>query len=126
MFLKEIKQPEEAREHFQKAIEGFNIELAEEPNSLVAISGMGVALVQVGQLEVATKYLQQAVNMNSYDVQSHLLLARTLVKQERYDEAIATLKNAVEFMSKLGDKKTIVELQKFIGEVNSEKSKANK
>lgn len=121
--LKALKRSDESREHFRKAISGFLRELAENPRSSDVIFLLGVTLSEIGQLGEAAKYFQQAVNLNSSDVENHLKLAQTLLLQERYDKAIEALNKAIGFMNGIGDKKAIVKLQKFLELAEFEKSK---
>ena len=124
--LKALKQTDESREHFRKAISSFLRELAENPRLPNTIFLVGVALSEIGELGEATKYFQQATKLNTSDVENHLKLAQTLLLQQRYDEAIAALKKAIGVMSDIGDKKAIVKLEKFLELAQFGKSKHEK
>ncbi|GAG54291.1 unnamed protein product, partial [marine sediment metagenome] len=122
LLLKELGQPEEAREQFRKAIEGFRKELTKNPNSLKSIISLGITLVEVRELSEAIKYLQQAVNMDPFGVQNHLMLAQTFVIQERYDEAIKQLRSSIAFMLENGQNNDATQLQSFLDSIESEES----
>jgi len=124
--LKQLKQPEKSREHFRKAIEGLRKELTKNPKSQDTIFRLGVALSEVGEFSEATKYLQQTVDMDPFDVKNHLMLAQALLIQERYDEATERLGEAVRFMLEHGRKDDATELQSFLEMVKLRKSKHKK
>jgi len=114
LLLKQLKQSEQSTEHLHKAIEGFRRILTKDPKSTQTLFSLGVALVEIGRLSEATKYLQQAVDMNPFEVENHLMLAKTLLMQQRYDEAIDALKKAIDSFSDIGDKRNIAKLQKYL------------
>jgi len=93
--LKNMGQSAKAKPHFQRAVQAFKTKLTTDPESHDTLFGLGVALVEVGEFSKATKYLQQAVNKKPSDFQGQLALARILVKQKRYDEAVTALKKAI-------------------------------
>ena len=123
--LKDLKQSEQSREHLGKAIEGFRKTLTKDPKSIQTLSRLGVALAEVGRFSEATEYLQQAADMNSFEVESHLSLAKALLTQQRYDEAIAALKKAIGSFSRIEDEKAVDRLQKYLRFIENDKN-ANK
>lgn len=126
LLLKELKQPKESKEHFHKAIEGFRKKLAKTPRAVETITKLGMALVEVRQFSEATKYLQQAVNIDPDNAEKHLMLTQTLVIQGRYNEATKQLHKGIELMLEHGRKDDAVRLQKFLESVKLEKSKYKK
>lgn len=115
LLLQQMKQSEQSREYFHKAIEGFQKALTKNPESTQIVFRLGVALAEVGRLTEATKYLQQAVDMNPLEeVENHLTLANVLSTQQRYDEAIAALKKAIDSFSHIGDEKAVAKLQEYL------------
>ncbi len=121
--LQRLGRNDEASEHLHKAIQGYREDLAKSPDSAKIASRLGNALAEAGNFNEATKCFQQAVNLNPYDIKNHSMLAQALVIQERYDEAIAGLKEAVSFMLHIGDKETAVKLQQHLELVEFKKSK---
>lgn len=126
LLFKEMKHHREAQEYFHKAIKEFQKALSRDPDLTSAIAGMGVALAELGQQEEALKYLQRAVNLEPSNAENQFMLAKMLAKQNRYDEAIATLNKAKEVISKEDDEEAFSELQEFLAEVESLKAKADK
>jgi spermidine synthase/Tfp pilus assembly protein PilF len=126
LLLKVLERPGEAREHFQKAIEGFRKILVKNPNATRVIIDLGASLAEIGQEGEATKYLQQAVNIDPYDVDKHLMLARSLKIQKRYDDAIKRLHEGVEFMLDADRKADASKLNEFLKSVEVEKVKNNR
>jgi tetratricopeptide (TPR) repeat protein len=122
LLLKELGKPEEAREHFSKAIEGFRRQLIKNPRSLKSVINLGITLVEVRKMSEAIKYLKQAVDMDSFRVQNHLMLAQAFVIQERYDEAIKQLRSSIAFMLENGQNNDAAQLQSFLDSIQSEES----
>ncbi|MHC4573734.1 MAG: tetratricopeptide repeat protein [Planctomycetota bacterium] len=124
MALRELGQPEESKEHFSKAVEAFQKELARNPDSMEAALGLGAALAEVGRLDEAVKYLEQALNIDPFDVEKHIWLAQTLVVQERYDQAIEKLRQSIHFMLSQGRRDDADKLQRFMDDIKLEKSES--
>ncbi len=93
--LKSMGQAAKAKPHFQIAAEALKTSLTQDPRSHETLTKLGVALAELGQLAEATDHLQKAVNINPSDFQCQLTLARTLVAQKRYEEAITVLDHAI-------------------------------
>ena len=107
---------------YQFALLLLGEDLAQKPDSAKIVSRLGNVLAEVGNFSEATKYFQLVVKLNPYDVNNHSTLAQALVIQERYDEAItALLKKAVGFMLHIGEKETVVKLQKYLELIESKK-----
>jgi tetratricopeptide (TPR) repeat protein len=121
--LQRLGENDQASEYMYKAVAGYREDLAKSPNSAKIVSRLGSALAGVGNFSQATKYFQQAVNLNPYDAINHSTLAQALIIQERYDEAIAGLREAVSFMLHIGDKEAAAKLQKQLELVEFRKSK---
>ena len=124
--LQRLDSNDEAFEYMHKAVQGYREDLAKSPDSAKIVSRMGNALAGVGNFSEATGYFQQAVNLNPYDTKNHSTLAQALVIQERYDEALTGLKEAVSFMLRIGDKEAAAELQKHLELVEFRKTKQKK
>jgi spermidine synthase/Flp pilus assembly protein TadD len=124
--LQRLDSNDEASEYMYRAIQGYRQDLAKSPNSTKIAGRLGNALAEVGNFSQATEYFQQAVNLNPYDTGNHSTLAQALVFQERYDEAIAGLREAVSFMLRIGDKEAAAKLQKHLELVELRKSKQKK
>jgi tetratricopeptide (TPR) repeat protein len=93
--LKSMGQVVKAKPHFQTAAEALKARLTEDPRSHETLTKLGVALAELGRPAEAIDYLRKAVNINPSDFQSQLTLARILVAQKRYDEAITVLNHAI-------------------------------
>jgi len=124
--LHRLGSNDESFEYMRKAVQGYREDLAKSPDSAKMASRLGNALVGVGNFSEATGYFQQAVNLDPYDTKNHSTLAQVLVIQERYDEALTGLKEAVSFMLRIGDKEAAAELQKHLELVEFRKSKQKK
>jgi tetratricopeptide (TPR) repeat protein len=125
LLLKKLGRNTEASEYLYKAIKDYRENLAQKPDSTRTLISLANALLEVDRFDEATKYLQQAVDMNPSEVGSHLALANVLLKQQRYDEAITVIKKAIASFSSTGNEKTVADLQKYLEFVEYNK-KANK
>ena len=123
LLLKKLGQSEESGEHSRKAMEEFQRELTKNPKSLKTVIQFGNVLAETGDFNQATKYFQQAVDLNPYDIANHLTLSKALELQGRYDEAISALKKASGFMSHIGQKEDVAKLKKHLEFVEFRKSK---
>lgn len=126
LLLKVLKRPEEAKEHFYKAIEELQKKMANNPKSQYTIFCLGVALAEVKQFHGATKYFRQAINMDPLEVEKRLMLVQTLVLQEHHDEAIKQLGKDIEFMLEHSQEDDATILQEFLESVELGKSKQKK
>jgi tetratricopeptide (TPR) repeat protein len=114
--LKSMGQAAKAKPHFQIAAEALKTSLTKDPESHGTLTKLGVALAELGRLAEATAHLQKAVNINPSDFQSQLTLARTLVAQKRYEEAITVLNHAI---TTAPDRHALTELQTYLHLVKS-------
>ena len=112
--LKKLGDNEEASKYIHMAIEGYREDLAKTPDSNKIMRHLGNALTEVGQFSEGTKYLQQAADMDPFDIKSQLTLARALLIQERYDEAIEQLGEGIRFMLGHGRKDDAAALRRLL------------
>lgn len=124
--LKKLGRNEEASKYIHKAIEGYREDLAKTPDSIKIMRHLGNALTEVGQFSEGTKYLQQAVNMDPFDMKNHLTFARALLIQERYDEAIEQLGEGIRFMLEHSRKDDAAVLRRLLRLVELRKSNYKK
>jgi tetratricopeptide (TPR) repeat protein/spermidine synthase len=121
--LKKSNQSPQAIRQFTEAVEAYRRQVADNTVSLEIYVRLGNALTEIGDLSEAAKYFRKAVDIYPYDVENQLTLAQSLVAQERYDQAIAVLKKAIDFISHIKNKENIVKLQNYLKFVESEKPK---
>ncbi|UCE99888.1 MAG: fused MFS/spermidine synthase [Planctomycetota bacterium] len=126
LLLKALHRPKESREHFRTAIKGFREKLDKNPNAIEIVIGLGISLVEIGELSEATKYLRLAIKLDPLDVEKRLMLAQALVMQELYDEVIKQLHKDIEFMLGQGRKEEATMLQELLESSELEKSKRKK
>ncbi|MHC4624582.1 MAG: fused MFS/spermidine synthase [Planctomycetota bacterium] len=124
LVLKELNRPEQSRDHFLRAIEGFQRQLTKKPESVEAVAGLGIALTEVGKVSDGIRYLRQAVTMAPADVDKRLTLAEALAAQQRYDQAIELLKEGISFALNEGRRQDAAGLNALLEVVLSEKAKS--
>lgn len=112
--LKKLGRNNEAAEYLHKAIQKYQEDLVRKPDTIEIIISLGNTLAEAGAFSEATKYFQQAVDINPLDVENWLLLTKVLLVQERYDEATKQLQKGIKSMLDNNRKESAVKLQKFL------------
>jgi tetratricopeptide (TPR) repeat protein len=123
---KKLGRNEDANEYLHKAIEAYQEDLAQEPNTAKTLRNLGRALAEIDRLSEAAEYLQQAVDNGPLEVENHLELARVLSMQKRYNDAIAALKKAIVSFSNARNEKAIIELQRQLWSIEDKKNSNKK
>jgi Flp pilus assembly protein TadD len=80
---------------FDEAAAAYQEILNKYPQSIYALSNLGVVRFQQQKYPEAEKALREAVRVASNDAFSHSVLGIVLVQQEKYDDAIQVLSRAV-------------------------------
>ena len=80
---------------FDEAAAAYEQILAKYPQSIYALSNLGVVRFQQQKYPEAEKPLREAVRVAPNDAFSHSVLGIVLVQQEKYDDAIQVLSRAV-------------------------------
>jgi Flp pilus assembly protein TadD len=84
-----------AQRKFDEAAAKYQIILNTYPNSLYALSNLGVVRFQQGNYPAAEKALRRAVELAPQDAFSHTILGISLYQQGKYDQAITVLQRAI-------------------------------
>jgi spermidine synthase len=104
----------ESSEYIEKAILEYREDLAKNPDTTRILIGLGNALAEVSRFSEATPYFLKAIDINPLEPESHFMLVGALLAQQRYDEAIADLKKAIESFSNTGNEPVVAELQRYL------------
>ena len=80
---------------FDEAATAYEQILAKYPQSIYALSNLGVVRFQQQKYPEAEKPLREAIRVAPNDAFSHSVLGIVLVQQEKYDDAIQVLSRAV-------------------------------
>ena len=80
---------------FDEAATAYEQILAKYPQSIYALSNLGVVRFQQQKYSEAEKPLREAIRVAPNDAFSHSVLGIVLVQQEKYDDAIQVLSRAV-------------------------------
>lgn len=84
-----------AQRKFDEAAAKYQIILNTYPDSLYALSNLGVVRFQQGNYPAAEKALRRAVELAPQDAFSHTILGISLYQQGKYDQAITILQRAI-------------------------------
>jgi len=110
--MKKLNRNNEATVYICKAVEAYQEDLIESPDSSKTLLNLGNALLELNRFSEAAEYFQRAVDAEPYEIRNHIVLADTLLKQQRYNEAIQVLKKGIAFFSNAGDEPSVIELQR--------------
>ena len=120
--LQRAGRKEHASMYLQKAIQGYRDDLARMPGSAKIAGRLGNVLAEVGNFTEATEFFRKAVQLDPYDINNHSMLAKVLVVQKRYDEAIEELEKAKQFASQIGNEAAALKFQRDIEQIQLEKA----
>ena len=120
--LQRAGRKEHASVHLQKAIQGYRDDLARMPGSAKIAGRLGNVLAEVGNFTEATEFFRKAVQLDPYDINNRSMLAKVLVVQKRYDEAIEELEKAKQFASQIGNEAAALKFQRDIERIQLEKA----
>jgi tetratricopeptide (TPR) repeat protein len=123
LVLKVLQQSAKAREHFRKAVHGFREELTGDPKNFDTLFKLGTALAELKQFDQATEYLQRAVDIKPAELECQLMLAKTLLAQQRNDEAAAALKKAIAAISNTTNKDAVAQLKRYLQLIQNKNNK---
>ncbi len=124
MILKRSNKLRQGIEHLNIAVELFNDELKKNPNSVIDWERLGSALVELKNFNQAGRAFKRALSLDPENIQYRINLTRTLEFQGRYDEAIEELKKSIRFLSGKGRTNNTIELQKYLKQLELQRSKA--
>jgi tetratricopeptide (TPR) repeat protein len=122
---KKLGRNENTNEYLNKAIEAYQEDLAQEPNTAKTLRNLGKTFLELNRFNEATEYLRQAVDMEPLEIRNHLMLAEALSEQHLYDEATEVLNKAIISFSKARNENAVIELQRYLWSVE-DKSKNTK
>ena len=120
--LQRAGRKEHASMYLQKAIQGYRDDLARMPGSAKIAGRLGNVLAEVGNFTEATEFFRKAVQLDPYDINNRSMLAKVLVVQKRYDEAIEELEKAKQFASQIGNEAAALKFQRDIERIQLEKA----
>ncbi|MDR1191086.1 MAG: tetratricopeptide repeat protein [Verrucomicrobiales bacterium] len=83
-----------SRQQYDEAAAQYQTILDQYPNSLYALSNLGVVRFQQQKYADAEKYLRQATSQAGDDAFAHSMLGITLYQEAKYDEAVQVLTRA--------------------------------
>ncbi|KAK3126719.1 hypothetical protein QOZ80_7AG0561320 [Eleusine coracana subsp. coracana] len=88
-----LSKEEEAK--FKSALEGFEATLSKSPNDPTALEGAAVSLVELGEYEKASTYLENLVKVIPDKAEAYRLLGEVKFELKDYDGSSSSYKNAL-------------------------------
>lgn len=119
LLLKKLNREKDASEHFTKAISGFENRLALGPEAKI-MAWLGIALSEKGRQNEAIKWFEKAVETDKFDVNNYMLLAKTLVLQGRYGEAMQKVQEGSRIMQASKRNEDALKLQRFLEQLSQQ------
>jgi tetratricopeptide (TPR) repeat protein len=122
LLLQHIGQNEASRQQLVRAVEEFNIELQDDPNSALAWSRLGDTLGMLGDFKAAYDAFEKAAVLEPENLAHRYSQAQALEFQGRLDEAIEVVKKATEVASRNGQQEVVAEFNKYLKSLEQKKS----
>ena len=119
--LQKCEYEREGREHLQQAVQGFRADIEKEPDSALLYDGLGNALLALEEFDAAREAFHRVVELNPDELTAHLNLAKTLEFQQRYDEAMSMLVDAIDHMKERGRNEDVERLREYLKTLESKK-----
>jgi tetratricopeptide (TPR) repeat protein/MFS family permease len=119
--LKKLGNHNEAREHFDAAIEQLQTALAVKPGSAEILSRLGHVFATEGNMSEAIEYFRRALEAQPTDLSCHLTLARALAADRKYDEAGRQLDESIKYMLSRGSPDEAEQLKNLRTQLQAEK-----
>ena len=119
--LSRMNQPQEAADHFDKAITDFKKQLIYTPKNAELYLKIGKSLASTAKIKEAEEYFLKALNLNPNERMSHLELARNLELQERFDDAINLLQESIRYMTYRQNKDAVFEFTNYMEKIKNRK-----
>jgi len=124
--LQRMNKPQQARQQFVKAAEGFRIELAENPNEAPHRTRLGDTLATMGNFKAAAQAFRKELALNPANLLCYDNLVKALQYQGQLAEATEVLQKGVEFMSRHGQMDAAAKLKQYLDLLEYRKSKQEK
>ncbi|MBN2271614.1 MAG: tetratricopeptide repeat protein, partial [Sedimentisphaerales bacterium] len=112
--LENLDRGEEAAEYLSESSELFRKLAAEYPETSEFLFRLGKVLVKMRDLDAAAEAFKKAVALDPNRLESHIEYARVFELQERYDEGIQAVRNAIEYMKSKGFEENIAPLRALL------------
>jgi len=114
VLLDRMKKPKEAKEQYVKAAEWFQIELDENPGSVVVWHWLGDMQACIGDFKKASDAFAKAMALEPSNPVHYDKLARALAQQKRYDEAIVVVNKHIRLLQEQGAKEPAGQLRQYV------------
>jgi tetratricopeptide (TPR) repeat protein len=119
--LQRLGRNEEASREFALAIERYQKQLSEEPNSIKTLIRLGDTLATNSNFAEATSYFQRAVNLDPMILGNHFKLIQSLEFAGQLEQAIEATKNAIKIFSRNNQQEATATLSKYLEQLELKK-----
>ena len=123
LLLRRMGSEDEGREHLAEAVKWFRIDLEQHPNSVVVWSWLGDTLTLMKDSQGATEAFKRAVALEPENQSHYEKLVELLKAQQRYDEAIAVLRQEIAMLREKGEKDAVRDLIQYVDLLEYERVK---
>ncbi|MHC5184998.1 MAG: fused MFS/spermidine synthase [Planctomycetota bacterium] len=105
---------EESNKQFALAIERFKEEVALKPKDHVLMNRLGDTYAMTGQLGLSSKYFRKALELAPDNHQYYGNLIKSLVMQNRTDEAVDLLKQQRDLLRQQGNQQGLQQVEQYL------------
>jgi len=117
---------QEARIHFNRAIEQCRQNLKKEPNAIDSLSVIGAALAATGEYSEAAEYFRRAVKISPSKLLYRYNLIDALVAQKNYEAAMTEINDATDYMNLTGNKEAASIFQRLSDQISRRRSQSGR
>ena len=113
--LQKLDEPREAQVQFLKAVERFQVEMAQAPEyQAKAYKHLGDTYITIGRFSDASQAFEKALSLNPSDMLNYTNLEKTLELQGRYEEEIDVIRRQIRFFEDYLSPESVKKLQEYI------------
>jgi tetratricopeptide (TPR) repeat protein/predicted membrane-bound spermidine synthase len=120
-----MNDPEQARKHFQKAAEGYNLDLQDN----LALTDLWTKLADtyeaLGQFDLAVQCYNKAIKRNPESPFNYVELALLLSRQKKNNQAVSVLEKAIVHFSDSGNDSVVKMLENYILKISNVRNQSH-
>ncbi len=124
--LQRMGKEQDANEEFERAVEEYQKQLLEIPDSVKTFVNLGDLLAENGKFSEAAVYFQKAVNLDAADLTNQFKLIQAFELAGQFDRAIEANRKAVRFFEQYNRREETTKLQQYLELLEFRKSKHQK
>ena len=117
--LQRMAQHEEAREHLQLAVDGYEKEVLDKPRSRPPLEQLGDTYAALASWSEAAEVFAKTLTLDPANMTNQLKASQSLEAEGRYQEAIASIERGIAAMSQRDRREEAAQLREYLAMVKS-------